>query len=263
VVTHRGCFGGCSFCALGAHQGKQIQSRSSQSILNEIRTITKLKSFHGTVTDLGGPGANMYQMTCQRPQGPCPRASCLFPSICKYLKTSHHAQYQLLKAAQKIPGVKHVFIASGIRYDLALKDHNYIRFLLSGNHISGALKIAPEHTNPQVLTLMRKPKADVCERFIRFYHQEAKKQGKPAYLTAYFIVSFPGSDRKAMHDLHRFARQHKLRMEQMQDFIPLPMTLAGIMYYTGINPWTGQPLLIAKTTQERNQQRRILLNKNN
>ncbi len=261
IVTHRGCFGGCSFCALGAHQGKIIQSRSQQSILAEIKSITKLKTFHGTITDLGGPSANMYALVCQRPQGPCSRPSCLYPGICRHLSTSHQTQIKLLKAAKQVPGVKHVFVASGIRYDLALQDPNYIRTLITGKHVSGTIKIAPEHTEPTVLKLMRKPDIKVCEEFITHYRKIAKQHGQTAYATAYFITSFPGSDMKDMQHVRQFAQQQQLRIEQMQDFIPLPLTLAGIMYYTEKNPWTGEPLRIVKTHQARAKQRRMLLDK--
>jgi uncharacterized radical SAM protein YgiQ len=261
IVTHRGCFGGCSFCALGAHQGKIIQSRSQRSILNEILTLTKLKSFHGTITDLGGPSANMYAMVCQRSQGPCIRPSCVFPDICKLLSTSHQAQIQLLKAAKQIPGVKHVFIASGIRYDLAMQDPKYISALVAGKHISGAIKIAPEHTEPNTLKRMRKPDIKICEQFITEYRNSAKQYGENAYSNAYFIASFPGSTTKDMQEAKNFAQQHQLRIEQMQDFIPLPMTLAGIMFFTEKDPWTGEPLKTIASIRERNQQRRMLLGK--
>jgi uncharacterized radical SAM protein YgiQ len=260
VVTHRGCFGGCSFCALGFHQGKLIQSRSAESILKEIRTLTTLKSFHGTLTDLGGPSANMYQMQCRRPQGECSRPSCLYPAICQYLDTRHQAQKELLKLAKNIPGVKHVFVASGIRYDLALEDHGYIETLVKGNHVSGALKVAPEHIDPMVLKLMRKPSLNCFDRFIDIYLNKCRQAGQTAYLTAYFIASFPGSRREHMQAMADYAQKRNLRVEQMQDFIPLPMTLAGIIYYTNMDPWTKKPIFTGKTSSERHAQRRVLLN---
>ncbi|MCD4812152.1 YgiQ family radical SAM protein [bacterium] len=262
IVTHRGCFGGCTFCALGAHQGKLIQSRSQNAIIAEAKKITTMKSFHGTFTDLGGPSANMYGIICTRPGGPCNRPSCLIPEICKHLSTDHKKQTALLKAVKNIPNVKHAFVASGIRYDLANEDPAYIAYLLKNKHISGTLKIAPEHTSPSVLKRMRKPPAPVCEKFIRHYRQAAKKNAQPGYITAYFIASFPGSTREDMQTVNRFAQKHNLRVEQMQDFIPLPMTLAGIMYATGLDPWTRQPLMVAKNQRERNVQRKVLLKKN-
>lgn len=259
IVTHRGCFGGCSFCALGAHQGKIIQSRSPESVVSEVRRLTTLPSFHGTVTDLGGPSANMYGLRCGRKQGECGRPSCLFPEACGHLDKDHSRQIGLLRLAARVPGVKHVFVASGIRYDLALADLRYLRELVSGRHVSGALKVAPEHADPDVLRLMRKPAPAVFDRFVEVYRAECARHGGAAHLTAYFIAAFPGSGRESMHRLSEFARAHRLRVEQMQDFIPLPMTLAGVMYYTGRNPWTGRPIAIAKSHAERRVQRRILL----
>jgi uncharacterized radical SAM protein YgiQ len=259
VTTHRGCFGGCTFCVLGAHQGKIIQSRSAQSILTEIRALAKRPDFRGTITDLGGPSANMYQLACRRPQGACSRPSCLFPTRCSHLATSHGPQLALLQAAARIPGVKHVFVASGIRFDLAMADPKYLDGLIAGQHVSGVLKIAPEHLDPEVLRLMRKPPPERLIDFLRTFRAAARRLHQPAHITAYFIASFPGSTPKAMRTAQQFSQAQDLRVEQMQDFIPLPMTLAGIMYYTERDPWTGKPLAVAKTFQERSQQRWMLL----
>jgi uncharacterized radical SAM protein YgiQ len=259
IVTHRGCFGGCSFCALGSHQGKTIQSRTADNVLAEIRHLTELASFHGTVTDVGGPSANMYGLKCLRVQGTCTRPSCLFPSICRQLKTSHAGQMQLLRRALAVPGVRHVFIASGIRYDLALEDPGYISALVSGGHVSGMLKVAPEHAEAEVLKRMRKPDSVVFERFANTYREACRKAGKFSTLTAYFISAFPGSGRNEMEIAAEFGRRLHLRIEQMQDFIPLPMTLAGVMYYTGLDPWTGKPLRVEKSAAGRRQQRATLL----
>ena len=261
VTTHRGCFGGCTFCVLGAHQGKIIQSRSPHSILMEIQVLAKRPDFRGTITDLGGPSANMYQLTCRRPQGPCSRPSCLFPTCCSHLATSHEPQLALLQAAGRIPGVKHVFVASGIRFDLAMADPKYLDGLMAGQHVSGVLKIAPEHLDTEVLRLMRKPPPGRLNDFLRTYRAVARRLNLPAHITAYFIAGFPGSTPEAMRAAQQFSQAHDLRVEQMQDFIPLPMTLAGIMYYTERDPWTGKPLAVAKTAQERSQQRRILLSR--
>jgi uncharacterized radical SAM protein YgiQ len=259
VVTHRGCFGGCSFCALGFHQGKIIQSRSLPGILREIKQITALKSFHGTLTDLGGPSANMYQMKCRRPQGECSRPSCLVPAICSHLDTRHTAQRELLAQANDLPGVKHVFVASGIRYDLALEEPGYIEELIVGRHVSGALKVAPEHVDPAVLKLMRKPTMDCFDRFVDVYRLKSRQHGQPGYLTAYFISTFPGSDLNSMKRLAKYAQNRKLNVEQMQDFIPLPMTLAGVIYHTGLDPWSKKPIFNDKSHSHRQAQRRILL----
>jgi uncharacterized radical SAM protein YgiQ len=175
------------------------------------------------------------------------------------LKTARQGQKALLRAIRTLPGIKHVFVASGIRYDLALQDPEYIRELVQGRHVSGALKIAPEHVDDQVLKLMRKPASTVCEQFIFQYQEQARKSGSQAPVTAYFISSFPGSNQESMVKVRQFADKLGLRVEQMQDFIPLPMTLAGIMYFTGKNPWTGEALALAKTSRERSGQRKTLL----
>jgi uncharacterized radical SAM protein YgiQ len=261
LVSHRGCFGGCSFCALGAHQGKVIQWRSAESILAEARRLTHLPSFHGTITDLGGPSANMYGLGCVRPAGVCDRPSCLFPDLCPHLATDHARQIDLLRRLSQLPGVKHVFIASGIRFDLALADPRYLRALIADGHVSGALKVAPEHVDPAVLKLMRKPGPKAFERFLEAYRAECRQQGCESHINAYFIATFPGSNRESMHDLSAFASRHHLHVEQMQDFIPLPMTLAGIMYHTGRNPWNGENISVAKSQSERKEQRKILLKK--
>jgi uncharacterized radical SAM protein YgiQ len=266
IITHRGCFGGCSFCALGQHQGKLIQSRSAASVLAEARRLANRPDFHGTITDLGGPTANMFSLRCLRPQGPCGRPSCLHPNLCRHLETSHAAQLDLLSRVAAVPGVKHVFVASGIRYDLALCDPAYLEGLVAGGHVSGALKVAPEHADAKVLDLMRKPGWPAFERFVRAYQAAGAKHsrpgaghGRPALLTAYFISSFPASSAEHMRQASAQARRLGLRVEQMQDFIPLPMTLAGVMYHTGLNPWTHEPLAVPRTHQERSQQRRTLL----
>ncbi len=259
IITHRGCFGGCSFCALGQHQGKLIQSRSAGSALAEARRLAARKDFHGTITDLGGPTANMYALRCLRPQGPCGRPSCLHPGLCRHLETSHAAQLDLLRQVAAVPGVKHVFVASGVRYDLALCDPAYLDGLVAGGHVSGALKVAPEHADSRVLGRMRKPGWPVFERFVRAYQAAADRHKRQALLTAYFIASFPGGSAEQMRQAAGQARRLGLRVEQMQDFIPLPMTLAGVMYATGLDPWTHEPLAVSRTHQERKQQRRTLL----
>ncbi|MEW6515995.1 MAG: YgiQ family radical SAM protein [candidate division FCPU426 bacterium] len=259
IITHRGCFGGCSFCALGLHQGKVIQSRSAESVLAEARRLAARPDFHGTLTDLGGPTANMYGLRCSRPHGPCSRPSCLVPEVCRHLETSHAAQLKLLKQAAAIPGVRHVFVASGIRYDLALCDPGYLSGLVHGGHVSGALKVAPEHADSEVLALMRKPPWEVFERFVRAYQAACTRSGQRGLLTAYFIASFPGADAAGMKQAAVQAKRLGLRVEQMQDFIPLPMTLAGVMYATGENPWTRKKLAVPRTHQERRRQRQTLL----
>lgn len=259
IITHRGCFGGCSFCALGQHQGKLIQSRSAASVLAEARRLAARPDFHGTITDLGGPTANMYSLRCLRPQGLCGRPSCLHPDLCRHLETSHAAQLDLLRQVAAVPGLKHVFVASGVRYDLALCDPAYLDGLAAGGHVSGALKVAPEHADSRVLDLMRKPGWPVFERFVRAYQAAGARHKRRALLTAYFIASFPGGSAEQMRQAAGLARRLGLRVEQMQDFIPLPMTMAGVMYHTGLDLWTGESLAVPRTHQERKQQRRTLL----
>jgi uncharacterized radical SAM protein YgiQ len=259
IVTHRGCFGGCTFCGLGAHQGKIIQSRSLESILAEARSFALRPTFHGTITDLGGPTANMYGLTCRRPAGECRRASCLFPTLCRQLETSHRAQLEALAKVRALPHVRHVFVASGIRYDLALVDPDYLSGLVAGGYVSGALKVAPEHTEPEILARMRKPRVEQFWEFVRRFREESRKAGQPGLLTAYFISAFPGSQQRDMLRLAAQAREQQLRMEQMQDFIPLPQTLAGAMYFSGVDYRTGRSLTIARELPERQAQRRALV----
>ncbi len=259
VVTHRGCFGGCTFCALGLHQGKTIQSRSVRGVLNEVRRLSSHPDFHGTVTDLGGPTANMFGLGCGRTAGECARPSCLYPARCRYLNVDHGAQIDLLKRVKTVPGVKHAFVASGLRYDLCLEDPRYLRALIAGGHVSGTLKVAPEHVDPGVLRLMRKPGLEVFTRFLEAYRRECRAAGRSAHLTAYTISGFPGSDRRAMARISAYAAEHHLRVEQMQDFIPLPMTVAGAMYHAGLDPWTRRPLAVPKSPSERRAQRHALL----
>jgi uncharacterized radical SAM protein YgiQ len=175
------------------------------------------------------------------------------------LDTRHRAQIELLSQAETIPGVKHVFVASGIRYDLALEDPSYIEELIVGRHISGTLKVAPEHADPVVLKLMRKPSTECFDRFVEVYRLKSRQQGQPGYLTAYFISTFPGSNLGSMQRLAKYAQNHKLRVEQMQDFIPLPMTLAGVIYHTGLDPWSKNPIFNEKSQSQRQAQRQILL----
>ncbi len=256
ITTHRGCYSGCAFCAIGAHQGKAISSRSHDNILGEITRLTKHPDFRGTITDLGGPTANMYRTGCRKGRPGCPDRTCLNPNICKNLNTSHANAVKLLRDASKIVGVKHLFISSGIRYDLLLADTSgeYLR-QLAKHHISGRLKIAPEHIVPDVLKVMRKPDVDVYRRFVQKYHE----CGGKSELVGYFISGHPGCTLNDMIELAIYLQKENIRPEQVQDYYPVPLTIAASIYYTGIDPITGEKLFVARTEKEKSYQRAILL----
>ncbi|MBN2485334.1 MAG: YgiQ family radical SAM protein [Bacteroidales bacterium] len=266
VNLHRGCFGGCSFCAISAHQGKFIASRSKKSILNEVRQIIKMPGFKGYITDLGGPSANMYKMKghnlliCEK----CKRPSCIFPSICQNLNTSHSSLLEIYRAAEQLPEIKKVFIGSGIRYDLLLdknapaavqKSHSeYINELVS-RHVSGRLKVAPEHTSQKVLCLMRKPPFELFNQFKLVFESINNKEGLNQQLIPYFISSHPGSCEEDMALLAIEAKNNNFRLEQVQDFTPTPMTLATVIFYSGYHPYTLEKVFTARTKDEKLNQR--------
>jgi uncharacterized radical SAM protein YgiQ len=266
VTTHRGCFGGCSFCAISAHQGKFISSRSEDSILREVESVAGMPDFKGYVSDLGGPSANMYRMggedlaVCSR----CRRQSCLFPEICSNLNYDHKPLVDLYRKSEKIRGVKKVFVSSGVRYDLCLpvkkkaeeKFHclEYIEKLVK-DHVSGRLKVAPEHTSERVLKLMRKPSYKLFEKFKNLFEQISGKYGLKQQIVPYFISSHPGSDIEDMAELAYLTAAEGFKLEQVQDFTPTPMTLSSVMYYTGINPYTGDRIYSAINKKERDNQR--------
>lgn len=265
VTLHRGCFGGCAFCTISAHQGKFISSRSEKSILQELEKITRMPDFKGTVSDLGGPSANMYTMKgkdnslCAR----CKRASCAFPSVCKNLDTDHSPLLNIYALARKHPQIKHVFIGSGIRYDLCLRDtgnpvinrknteylQNVIRF-----HVSGHFKVAPEHVSEQVLTLMRKPPFSLFYTLKEQFDTINQKYGQKQQIVPYFISSHPGCKLEDMAELAATTRHLNFKLEQVQDFTPTPMTLATTMYYTGYHPYSLQKIYTPKTESEKKQQ---------
>ncbi len=248
VTVHRGCFGGCSFCSISQHQGKFIQSRSEKSVTAEA---LKLKS--KTLTDLGGPSANMYRMAgndrglCRK----CSRYSCLFPEICSNLDTSHKSILELYRAVKTH---KRFFINSGIRHELALRDENYIK-ALAEEFTSGLLKIAPEHTEPDVLRLMAKPGISGYEKFVSLFRKHSKKE---QYVLPYLISAFPGTDLNTALRMTDYLKKHNIRVEQVQDFIPLPMTMAACMYYTERDFFTGEKIYVAKTYAERLQHRKLM-----
>lgn len=259
LVIHRGCFGGCSFCSLTLHQGRVIQSRSRTSIVKEAKKIAAGREFKGVISDLGGPTANMYGMRCtdERAQLKCRKLSCLYPRICRNLNTDCSNLLQLMKEASQVPGIKRVFIASGVRMDLALHSNEYIT-RLAGEHTGGHLKVAPEHIAPEVLRLMEKPGISVFLNFREAFQKASKKAGKEQYLVPYFISGFPGSDIQSMVEVALFLKKHNYRPLQVMDFIPAPMEQATAAYYTGLDPVSLRPLHVPKGEGERKLQRALL-----
>jgi uncharacterized radical SAM protein YgiQ len=259
VTIMRGCFGGCTFCSITAHQGRIVQSRSQQSILQELSEMGADPQFKGTVSDIGGPTANMYQMQCTRPEveAVCRRQSCVHPTVCKLLGTDHGPLIQLMRDAREVSGVKKVLVASGIRMDLARRSPEYIREL-ARHHVGGLLKVAPEHTDPSVLDYMRKPSGDDFEAFGKQFKHESKRAGKKQYLVPYFISSHPGSDLDAMIDLALYLKRSGYRPDQVQDFIPAPLDIATTMYYTGLDPFTKKPVYSARKLRDRSMQRALM-----
>ncbi len=265
INTHRGCYGECNFCSIAVHQGRTIRSRSEESILAEARALTKLPDFKGYILDLGGPTANMYGIECQNKlsKGSCSGKRCLHPEVCKNLTVSHIRQIELLKKIRKIPGIKKVFVASGIRYDLILNDRKFgLAYLdeIVKHHISGQMKIAPEHTEEKVLKLMGKPGRKQLRDFRDLFDKLNQKAGKKQFLTYYLIAAHPGCDRNDMLKLKEYAsKELQLRPEQVQIFTPLPSTYSALMYYTGKNPFTGEKLFVEKDLRRKEEQKRLVV----
>lgn len=259
VTIHRGCFGACSFCTISAHQGKFISSRSEESILRELRQIARQPQFKGHITDLGAPSANMYGMHGKNQDlcHVCKRPSCLFPNKCKNLNDSHVRLLNLYKKAEKIEGIKHLTIGSGIRYDLlqgAEGEKEYVSQLVR-KHVSGRLKVAPEHTEDSVLRMMRKPSFSLFEKFKDLFDELNKKYGLRQQIIPYFISSHPGCSAQDMRMLEQRLRKLKVMPEQVQDFTPTPMTLSTVMYYTGVDPYTLKPVYTARSKEEKDRQK--------
>lgn len=266
VNIHRGCFGGCAFCTISAHQGKFIACRSKKSILREVRQVTQMPDFKGYLSDLGGPSANMYGMhgrnlkACEH----CKRPSCINPQVCPNLDTSHQKLLDIYHAVDALPGMKKSFIGSGVRYDLLLhrgKDEEanrsaeeYTRELIA-RHVSGRLKIAPEHTSDHVLSLMRKPSFDLFYQFKRVFDRINREEGLNQQLIPYFISSHPGCKEEDMAELAAITKDLDFHLEQVQDFTPTPMTVSTETWYTGYNPYTLEPVFSAKTPKEKLAQR--------
>ncbi|MEI7594267.1 MAG: YgiQ family radical SAM protein [Bacteroidota bacterium] len=268
INIHRGCFGGCSFCTITVHQGKQIQSRSEESILNELKVVTEMPDFKGVITDLGGPSANMYKMKgedteqCKK----CSRPSCIFPAICRNLNYNHKPLLDLYKKALQNKNIKHVFIGSGVRYDMLIQADTLTRkkyFIeeytqqLITKHVSGRLKVAPEHSSDEVLKIMRKPSFQLFEQFRKEFQKLCSNNGLKYQLIPYFISSHPGCKLEDMAQLAIDTKDSGFQLEQVQDFTPTPMTLATVMYYTGLNPYTMKPVFTAKNKEEKLEQNRF------
>ena len=268
VNIHRGCFGGCAFCTISAHQGKFIASRSKESILKEVNNIIKMPDFKGYLSDLGGPSANMYKMYGKNQEicAQCKKSSCIFPMICKNLNADHEPLIELYKSVDSIPGIKRSFIGSGIRYDLLMNHYddgllnkaaNIYAEELIAHHISGRLKIAPEHTEDNVLKMMRKPSFSLFEQFKKLFDSINKRSGLNQQLIPYFISSHPGCTEADMAKLAIQTKKLHFQLEQVQDFTPTPMTLATEMYYTGFHPYTLEKVYTAKTKEQKLEQRQF------
>jgi uncharacterized radical SAM protein YgiQ len=259
VQIMRGCFGGCTFCSITAHEGRIIQSRSQESVITEIELLAAQPGFKGTVSDIGGPTANMYQMRCTRPEveAKCRRLSCVHPTVCKLLGTDHGPLKSLMREARSVAGVKRVLVASGVRMDLARRDPEYLQEL-AAHHVGGHLKVAPEHTDPEVLRLMKKPSADDYVEFDKAFQAASRRVGKKQYTVPYFIASHPGSGIEEMIDLAVFLKRNGYKPDQVQDFIPSPFDIAACMYHTGLDPMTREPVTITKGLKDRRMQRALL-----
>ncbi|MCW8824912.1 MAG: YgiQ family radical SAM protein, partial [Gammaproteobacteria bacterium] len=234
----RGCFGGCTFCSITEHEGRIIQSRSEESVIKEIEAIRDhTPGFTGNISDLGGPTANMYRLHCKDPkiESNCRRLSCVHPGICENMTTDHRPLIDLYRKARKVKGVKRVHIASGLRYDLAVRSPEYVKELVQ-HHVGGYLKIAPEHTEPEVLDLMMKPEIGTYDQFKRMFEKYSAEVGKEQYLIPYFISAHPGTRNEDMINLALWLKKNKFRLDQVQNFIPSPMAIASSMFHSGFNP---------------------------
>lgn len=260
ITSHRGCFGGCAFCAITMHQGKTIQSRSESSILSEIDSMTGKSWFHGSISDIGGPTANMYGLACGNPDAmkACLRESCIFPNICKNLLTSDKRAATLLHEARKRSGIKHIAVSSGVRYDLLEVQPGYFRELV-GHHVGGLLKIAPEHLAEHVTNLMRKPGRKAFEKFLIRFRDESARMGKRQTIVPYLISGHPGCRLEDMLELALALKKIGLKVEQVQDFTPTPGTISSCMFHTGLDPLTGKPVYVARSDREKGLQKSLLL----
>lgn len=261
LISHRGCPGQCSFCSLSMHQGRIVQSRTGTSLLREARALTQRKDFRGTISDIGGPTANLFKAYCSRwnDRGACRERSCLTPEKCKQFHLGYRESMKVYDAIMRLPGVKHLFIESGLRYDLLIdkESDEYLEHICR-NHISGQMKVAPEHTVDHVLKIMNKPSFHRYEEFAERFRTTTKNAGKTLYPVHYIISAHPGSTLEDALDLSLALMKKGIYPEQIQDFIPLPMTLSGAMYHTGEHPLTGKKVYSAKTFRERKMHRALI-----
>ncbi|MFN2242774.1 MAG: YgiQ family radical SAM protein, partial [Anaerolineae bacterium] len=267
LTTHRGCYGECNFCSIAVHQGRTVRWRSEDSIVREAERLAQLPDFKGIIQDVGGPTANMYGFECEKKlaRGSCADKRCLYPEICPQMDVDHGRQVALLRRLRQVEGVKKVFVASGIRYDLVLADQKhgarYLRDVVR-HHTSGQMKVAPEHTQDHVLQRMGKPGAAVLVRFRDLFTGLTRAARKEQYLTYYLIAAHPGCTDKDMRALKRFAsRDLKINPRQVQIFTPTPSTYSSLMYYTEMDPFTGEPLFVEKDLVRKERQKSILVRK--
>jgi uncharacterized radical SAM protein YgiQ len=260
IVTMRGCFGGCSFCSITEHEGRVIQSRSSGSVLREVRALRRMPDFRGVISDLGGPTANMYQMRCKSPdiERACRRLSCVHPGICKNLETDHQPLLDLMQLVRKQPGVKKALVASGVRYDLAQRSPEFVEEM-ARHHTGGMLSVAPEHNDPDVLRKMKKPPIQSYERFTELFCEASEKAGKEQYLIPYLITAHPGSTLEHAVELALYLKRKGMRPRQVQDFIPTPMSMATAMYYSGLDPEELKPVYVATGAREKRMMKALAL----
>ena len=260
VTSHRGCFGGCAFCAITMHQGKLIQSRSEASIIAEVDALARQSWFRGSISDIGGPTANMYGLACKHPEAMrlCRRGSCIFPAICAHLETADKRAVSLLQQVRNRQGVKHVAVSSGVRYDLMERQPGYFRELV-GHHVGGLLKIAPEHLGEHVTALMRKPGRKPFERFLARFREESARLGKRQHIVPYLMSGHPGCSVADMLELALALKKLGMTVEQVQDFTPTPGTLSTCMYYTGVDPETGKAVHVPAGDREKGLQKALVL----
>jgi uncharacterized radical SAM protein YgiQ len=260
IVTMRGCFGGCTFCSITEHEGRIIQSRSQESVLGEIRKLSRMEGFSGVLSDVGGPTANMYKLACkdEKIESACRRLSCVHPKVCDNLNTDHGPLIELLRAVRQEKGIKRAFIASGVRYDLAERSPEFVRDL-ARYHTGGQVSVAPEHNDPEVLKRMKKPGIESYERFANAFCQASEAAGKEQYLVPYFITGHPGSTLKDTIALARYLKANDMRPRQVQDFIPTPMAVATAMYHTGIDPLSGERVPVVRDLREKRLLKALIL----
>lgn len=267
IPTHRGCYGECNFCAIAVHEGRTISSRSEESILHEAESFTRHPEFKGIIRDLGGPTANMYQIECRKKltTGACADKRCVFPDICPVLKVDHTPQLELLKKIRQIPRIRKVFVGSGVRYDMVMADGKcgipYLKEVVN-HHVSGQMKIAPEHTEPYILKLMGKPSQQSLKAFKDQFNKLSKDAGKEQYLTYYLIAAYPGCSNADMRKLKEYALTNlQISPEQVQVFTPTPSTYASVMYYTEMDPFTGNKIFVEKNLHNKSYQKELITTK--